>query len=122
MKNLSSKTYREVMAAAADERTRFNQALANGAVAVLQSTFFGPYRVTSVDEDFWYHTYPMNQVPDQFNRRSFAGCNDGTWANLLEQAHVERNARWLERREPMRGVQNDDDSTRDMWNAPRAKR
>lgn len=122
MNNLSSKTHREVMAAAADERTRFNHALANGARVILK-TAFGDYQVLSVDDQFWYHTQPAHfTTASVFDTRSFAGCNDGTWANLLEQAHVERNARWLERREPMRGVQNDDDSTRDMWNAPRAKR
>lgn len=76
--------FEAMMAASADERIRFNRAIANGARVILP-TAFGPYRVTSVGQDWWYQTDAL---------RSFAGCNDGCWADLLAQAGVARNPRW----------------------------
>ena len=71
-----------VMVAAQDERQRFNEALRNGAKAVLLDTFNGQRVVEWVDSNWWYHVK---------GETSFAGCNDGTWANLLQQAGVPRN-------------------------------
>ena len=71
-----------VMVAAQDERQRFNEALRNGAKAVLLDTFNGQRVVEWVDSNWWYHVKCET---------SLAGCNDGTWANLLQQAGVPRN-------------------------------
>lgn len=120
-KQITSKRAKLVAAAVQDETQRLNQALESGALVILK-TAFGPYVLEYVSVDLWYHTHPAGQRRDNFNHRSFAGCNDGTWANLLKQAGVERNPLFADKPEAMRGVQNDDDSTRDMWNAPRAKR
>ena len=80
--------------AAADERARFNAALERGAVVII-TTFAGRYVVTSVDDNFWYHSYPEGSSPrDWAGKRSWAGCNDGKWEDMLKQAGVERNPLW----------------------------
>lgn len=66
--------------AAAAERAAFNQAIAAGAKVTL-TTFCGDYKVLCVTEDWWYITVSANGY-----QRTWAGCNDGTWANLLKQA------------------------------------
>ena len=85
--------FQALLAATADERTRFNAALANGATATLP-TAFGPYTVDGVDADWWYHCHPASANQNWANARSFAGCNDGAWADLLAQAGVARNPRF----------------------------
>lgn len=76
------------VAAVSDEQARFNKAIAAGAVVSLD-TFNGPCQVRRVSADFWYHTDGNGGYG-----RSWAGCNDWTWANLLAQAGVERNRLW----------------------------
>jgi len=73
-----------------DEIGRFNQALSAGAKVII-NTAFGMYRVHSVNHDFWYKTSPFNQAPSFTNQRSFCGCNDGQWADMMQQAGVLRN-------------------------------
>lgn len=80
-----------VKAAVADEMTRFNAALADGKTAILP-TAFGPYRVQSVNSEWWYCCYPAESKSNNWlSQRSFAGCNDGDWADLLAQVGVARN-------------------------------
>lgn len=79
-----------VRRAAEDELARFNIALNNGKIAIIQ-TAFGEYEVDSVDNDWWYHTHPKGQSKGWSNLRSFAGCNDGTWAALMNQIGEPRN-------------------------------
>lgn len=74
-----------VTAAVNDEAARFNRAIAAGVVVMLP-TFNGAYRVEYVDSNFWYHTDGNGGFG-----QSWAGCNDGTWANLLSAAGVPRN-------------------------------
>ncbi len=78
--------FEATMEAARDERERFNAAIQAGAEPILQ-TAFGPYRVTAVNRDWWYSTSAQ---------RSFCGCNDGDWADLLHQAGVVRNPLFVE--------------------------
>ena len=89
-KRKQDERFQQVLAATADERARFNAALAAGKTATLE-TAFGPHEVTAVDDNFWYTTYPAGRTRDQFSRRSFAGCNDGSWDGLLEQVGESRN-------------------------------
>lgn len=79
-----------VREAVADEMDRFRGRLQAGAVAVLE-TAFGPFQVDGVSEDFWFTTHPSGQDRSEWNRRSFAGCNDGGWASLLSQVGEARN-------------------------------
>jgi hypothetical protein len=74
------------LAANADERSRFNAAIAAGATALL-TTHAGTYAVGWVDSEWWYHTPAAN---GGFGS-SWAGCNDGTWTDLLRQAGVARH-------------------------------
>ena len=83
-KRQQAERHQKMMDAARDERTRFNAALASGKTATLQ-TAFGPFEVTAVDDNFWFTTFPKGRARDQFSQRSFAGCNDGSWHDLLEQ-------------------------------------
>lgn len=74
------------------ERAMFNSMVDLGRRVVLE-TAFGPYVVKFVDRDHWYHTLPVAHEGDSLASvyaRSFAGCNDGTWARLLESAGVAR--------------------------------
>lgn len=82
-----------MMAASKDERDRANAAIAAGGVAIID-TFVGSYRVTGVTSDWWYASHPADKAPDWANTRSWAGCNDGQWADILRQLGVVRNARW----------------------------
>jgi hypothetical protein len=72
-------------AAVADEGARFNEAIRAGAVVMLP-TFSGSYRVQYVDQDFFYHTDGNGGFG-----QSWAGCNNAVWADLLQQAGIERN-------------------------------
>lgn len=76
--------------ACADERSRLNQAIQDGAVVTL-STALGTYYVLSVNAEWWY---TCNSVPgrnDSWTNRSFCGCNDGAWNSMMEQAGLERH-------------------------------
>ena len=74
-------------AAALDERKRMNAALAAGAVVYVKTC---AYRLVSVTNDWWYITAPV----DGGSERSWAGCNDGDWRDMMRQAGLERNPRW----------------------------
>lgn len=76
-----SDRYHAVLTAAEEERRRFNEACSKGARPTIQ-TAFGPYTVTAVSGDWWYSTTAG---------RSFCGCNDSQWANLMDQVHLERH-------------------------------
>mgnify|MGYP001576462373 CR=1 FL=1 len=89
-----------IVAALATERTCFNNAVRDGAVAILK-TAFGDYQVEDVDSNHWYHCRPagkeMVRRSDDWSYRHFAGCNDGKWADLLRQANIQRHplfAKW----------------------------
>jgi len=81
---------RQVREAMIDERDRFNAKVLTGTVAILQ-TAFGPFQVTSVNQDFWFSSHPAGQTRSEWNRRSFAGCNNGSWADLLRQVGEARH-------------------------------
>jgi hypothetical protein len=86
---------RLLRAAVTDEMVRFNDALIDGATVVL-TTFSGRYVVGCVTPDWMYVTHPEGQPRTLLNRSSWAGCNDGTWADLLRQAGVPRNPLFLD--------------------------
>jgi len=75
------------------EMVAVNEALQSGKIAVIE-TFCGRYILKSVSSDFWYYTYPEGQKPDSFNSRSWAGCNDGTWEDIMKQLDLERHPLW----------------------------
>lgn len=86
-KKLARKARSEaVTAACADEMARFNAAVRNGAVARL-TTHCGTYDVAMVRAD-WFYITPKANAGFGF---SWAGCNDGVWADLMRQAGVTRN-------------------------------
>lgn len=73
-----------------DERARFNEKVLGGAVAILD-TAFGLFEVDGVTPEFWFLTHPKGEKLSTWNRRSFAGCNNGSWADLLEQVDEPRH-------------------------------
>jgi len=85
----------ELSIAVDDELARFNVCVQEMGAPVILHTAFGDYVVDYVDADWWYHTHPVGQVKDSFNARSFCGCNNGTWASLMEQAGCSRNPRFV---------------------------
>mgnify|MGYP005813426339 CR=1 FL=1 len=78
------------MEATADERKRFNAAISAGAVIMLP-TFNGEYRIRYVDQDWWYHTDGNGGFG-----HSWAGCNDGCWADLMAKAGLARHPRFAQ--------------------------
>ena len=72
-----------------DERSRFNKAIDNGARVMLH-TFNGDYLVAFITPQFEYFTPTSNGGWGNH----WAGCNDGTWADLLKQAGVKRHPMW----------------------------
>lgn len=92
----------QVLLAMEDERQRFNHAIYEGGKVAILHTAFGDYKVHGVDNEHWYHTVPAEQKTKVYgSERSFCGCNDGTWADLMKQVGEERN--WLFR-EPAKPV------------------
>lgn len=81
---------RLVHEACEDERARMNQAVHAGKVVIVKA-IGDRYVLDSVTPDWWYRTYPEGSRPDGWNLRSWAGCNDGDWAGMMEQAGLERN-------------------------------
>lgn len=75
----------------AEERRQFNLVVGRGVIITLV-TAFGPYKVDYVDGEWWYHCHRIiDGVVDAGSfSRSFCGCNDGTWADLMAQAGIER--------------------------------
>ena len=82
--------FAQVSAACADEISRFNAAVAAGAVAILP-TFAGPYRISQMRSDFWAIGYKPEYFGQYMYQSSWCMCNDGAWADLLRQAGVERH-------------------------------
>lgn len=83
-----------------DERGRLNLALRDGAVVTVPNGFGIVYRLAVVDQSHWYHCAPVGAdgtvSHDPLRTRSFAGCNDGTWAGLLAAAGVARHPLFAE--------------------------
>lgn len=79
-----------VSAACADEIARFNSALRNGAVAVLETSGFGRLFVLGCSEDFVLTTSVTGHSDWITNSRAYI-ANDGRWTSLLEQTGVARN-------------------------------
>lgn len=75
-----------VAEAVADERGRFNRAIARGAAPVLQ-THAGAYVVGSVNANWEYHTPKANGGYGS----TWAGCNNYVWADLMAQVGEPRN-------------------------------
>lgn len=86
------------------EVQRFNSAVRDRAwdQMPVTHTAFGWYRVMAVSDDWWYTTgrAELATMPDasSLDRRSFAGCNDARWADLLRQVGVARHATFKEYR------------------------
>lgn len=76
--------------AVADEKSRFNTALANGKAAILH-TALGDYYVNSVNTDWWYSCRLHREKSDWLTDRSFAGCNNGSWDDLMQQVGEARH-------------------------------
>lgn len=76
-----SNRYNAVLTAAEEERRRFNEACTKGARPTME-TAFGYYIVTFVSNEWWYSTTAG---------RSFCGCNDRTWADLMAQVGLDRH-------------------------------
>jgi hypothetical protein len=81
---------RAVSAAVEAEHVIFNAKVFQGAEAILH-TAFGPYVVASVDRQWNYRTYPVGRGRNWLDQRTFAGCNNDKWADLLRQVGVERH-------------------------------
>lgn len=73
-----------------DERSRLNQAIADGKTVTLD-TAFGPYFVLSVNSAWWYTCNSQQGRDDYWTNRSFCGCNDGAWHSMMQQAGLARN-------------------------------
>ena len=86
----------QIMEALRIEYSLFRQALENG-IEVILPTAFGPYIVDGISPDHQYSSHPQGSTTNDYNHRTFYGCNDGAWADLLRQAGVERHplfAKW----------------------------
>jgi hypothetical protein len=79
--------------AAQEELNRMNESVQSGKT-VLVKTFLGNYVLDYVDNDWWYHTHPQGQTSSWMNQRSWCGCNDGDWAEMMKQAGLDRNYLW----------------------------
>lgn len=55
------------------------------------ATAFGPHQVDRIMGDMWAMCYPVGSRPGAFTNRSFALCDEGTWADLLQKAGVARD-------------------------------
>jgi hypothetical protein len=76
-----------------EEMIAVTEAIAEGGIAIIE-TFCGRYQLDCVNSDWWYITHPEGQKADSFNRRSWAGCNDGTWDSIMKQLGLERHPRF----------------------------
>ena len=77
--------HERVTEACASERKRFNAAIRPGYEPILQ-TFIGPQHVVRVTHDWWYQTR---------EGRSWCGCNDGDWANMMAQLGLARDREFI---------------------------
>ena len=83
-KNEHKARMKAINEALAKEVAMLNDAIGNGAEVYLK-THAGPFKLLTVTRDLWYITDGNGGYG-----LSWCGCNDGTWANLLSQAGVER--------------------------------
>ena len=79
----------EITEAFASERQAVNSRLANGAQIYIK-TYLGRRRIVHIGTAFGGHSYH-----DDHNR-SWAGANDGDWANIMTQASIPREALFKE--------------------------
>lgn len=91
--------FEAMMAAAADERSRVNAAIANGKRATI-STAFGEYLVKAVSTEWWYTCVPAEGTPDALSTRSFSGCNNDAWDGIMRQVGEPRHPRFAPRNGP----------------------
>ena len=84
--------HQEMLAAAQSERVAFNLAVQGAIQKPVIQTAFGPYEVLSVTREWDYHCRRAGSKGPA--DRTFCGCNDGTWANLLAQVKAPRHPRW----------------------------
>lgn len=82
--------HRDVSRAIQLEMAVVNETIEKGGIAIID-TFCGPYQLDFINSDFWYITHPKGKQRDSFNRRSWAGCNDRTWEDILGQLGIERH-------------------------------
>jgi hypothetical protein len=78
--------------ALAEEVVRVNRVIRHGVVIVLK-TGFGPYQLDGVSrvDGMDYTTHPAETTKSWSNTRTFMGCNDGQWAEIMRQAGEGRN-------------------------------
>jgi hypothetical protein len=81
----------KIMEALNTEQAQLNEAINNGVVIILK-TFAGDYQIDGVDANFDYHSHPAGSRNDYFNTRTWSGCNDSKWADLLRQANIQRHS------------------------------
>ena len=82
--------YELVNQAVTEELARVNKRIADGAVAYVH-TFCGDYQLDYVTREWWYITHPKGQSKNGLNQRSWAGCNDSDWADIMKQLGEARN-------------------------------
>jgi hypothetical protein len=78
-----------ILIAIKDEITRFNQSAHKNPIII--ETAFGNHFVDGCTFEHWYQAYPQNVSPNMYNRRTFMGCNDCRWSDMLKKAGVQRN-------------------------------
>jgi len=94
-KTVKETRLQKVLVACSDERIRVNEAIAAGGYAEI-TTFCGVFTITSVNDDWWYMSYPKGKQPGWANQRSWCGANDGTWANIMAQLGLKRHSLFAE--------------------------
>jgi len=67
------------------ERRLVNEAINNGGVFIVH-TAMGDYQLDHVTDDWNYITHPIAEQCDYWNRRTWAGCNDSEWQDIVKQA------------------------------------
>ena len=75
-----------------DDAKAINHAIAIG-VELILNTGFGPYVVDHVTSRMDYITHAKGSTRDYLNQRTFMGCNDGTWRDLVGKARGAIEAR-----------------------------
>jgi hypothetical protein len=98
--------HQEMLVAAQSERVGLNLAVQGAIQKPVIETAFGPYEVLGVTRERDCHCRRAGSAGSA--DRTFCGCNDGTWAQLMAQVAVARHARWgrqgaLDEQEPGRG-------------------
>ncbi len=85
----------QVREAVTDERIRVNGAI-KATITVIIPTSFGPYQLDAVTAEYDYITHPAGQAKNWMNQRTFAGCNDPTWAGIMRDAGLKRHPLFAE--------------------------